>query len=141
MLDRLPDYRKVLEEYSHPVLECIEWKSSLNKNVEVLNETIDFYRYFDATKQAEFLYECVYHAVTETIPEEVEYLKKYDLMKNYLDDIFQMPSSMVDLLIRFLEQGNGLFSKRAREKEFAALTNNEIKEIEDQYNRFFNSEK
>lgn len=59
-------------------------------------------------------------------------------MKNYLDDIFQMPSSMVDLLIRFLTQGNGVLSKRAREKEFAALTDNEIRDIEDQFNSFFN---
>jgi fido (protein-threonine AMPylation protein) len=138
MLERLSEYRKVLEEYSHPVLECIDWKSSSNNNVEVLNDTIDLYKYFDATKQAEFLYDCVHHTIVATIPEEVEYLKKYDLMKNYLDDVFQMPSSMVDLLIRFLNQGNGVLSKRAREKEFAELTDDEIKEIEDQFNVLFN---
>ena len=139
MLERLSEYRKVLEEYSHPVLECIEWKSSSNNNVEVMNDTIDLYKYFDATKQAEFLYDCVHHTIVETIPEEVEYLKKYDLMKNYLDDVFQMPSSMVDLLIRFLTQGNGVLSKRAREKEFSALTDDEIKEIEDQFYVIFHA--
>jgi hypothetical protein len=37
----------------------IEWRPSVKNNVEVLNDTRDLYRFFDATKQAEFLFECV----------------------------------------------------------------------------------
>jgi hypothetical protein len=55
MLDRIDAYRKVLETYSLPVLDFIQWKETAGHNVEVLNETIDYYRYFDATPQAEFL--------------------------------------------------------------------------------------
>ena len=133
ILNHIDDYRKVLESYSHPLLDFIEWEKTKSNNVKVLNETIDFYRYFDATKQAEFLYDCVNDTIEKVIPEEVTYLQKYDEMKSYLDDVFQMPDKMVALLIRFLEQNNGRLSKRAIEKEFSVLTEEEIKNIEDNY--------
>ncbi|PXY41687.1 cell filamentation protein Fic [Flavobacterium cheongpyeongense] len=133
ILNHIDDYRNVLESYSHPLLDFIEWEKTKSNNVEVLNETIDFYRYFDATKQAEFLYDCVNDTIENVIPQEVTYLQKYDEMKSYLDDIFQMPDKTVALLIRFLEQNDGKLSKRAIEKEFSALTEEEIKEIERNY--------
>src|SRR5690606_34884038 len=46
ILDRIGDYRKVLESYSHPLLDFIEWKMTERNNVTVVNETIDYYRYF-----------------------------------------------------------------------------------------------
>ena len=52
-------YRKVLETFSLPLLEFIEWKETKYHNIEVLNETIDCYSYYDATKQSDFLYDCV----------------------------------------------------------------------------------
>lgn len=104
-----------------------------DNNVEVLNETIDYYRYFDATIQTEFLFDCVEYTIQKIIPEEVAYLKKYDVMKVWLDDHFQMPDKMVDLLIRFLEQNNGALSKRAREKEFSQFTNDEVFAVEEKF--------
>ena len=50
-----------------------------------------------------------------------------------LDDRFQMPDKMVALLIRFIEQNNDELSKRAKDKEFAGLTEKEAKEIEQNY--------
>lgn len=137
ILERIDDYRKVLENYSHPILDFIEWEKTKSNNVNVLNDTIDYYRYFDATPQAEFLFECVDTTIHKTIPDEVAYLQKYDEMKLWLDDHFQMPDNMVALLIRFLEQNNGTLSKRAQEKEFVGLTNEEVKNIEQQYNQVF----
>jgi Fic/DOC family len=137
ILDRINDYRKVLESYSHPLLDFIEWKKTANNNIAVLNKTIDYYRYFDATAQAEFLFECMDYTINKIIPKEVAYLQKYDDMKAWLDDTFQMPDKTVALLIRFLEQNNGVLYKRAREKEFAALTDEEVKEIEKNYQIYF----
>jgi hypothetical protein len=137
ILERIADYRKVLENHSHAILDFIEWEKTKSNNVNVLNDTIDYYRYFDATPQAEFLFECVDTTIHKTIPEEVAYLQKYDEMKLWLDDHFQMPDHMVALLIRFLEQNNGTLSKRAQEKEFVGLNNEEVKNIEQQYNQVF----
>ncbi len=140
ILEKLDDYRKVLEIYSRPLLEFIEWKKTQDNNVEVLNETIDYYRYFDATSQAEFLFDCVNFTINRIIPQEVEYLQKYDTLKVWLDDRFEMPDKMVAMLIRFLEQNNGTLSKMAQEKEFKDLTSEEIKKIEKKYKIIFEKE-
>ncbi len=137
ILERLDEYRRVLESFSKPRLDLIEWKPAKNSNVDVLNDTIDLYRYFDATKQVEFLYSCVRQTIEQTIPEEVEYLEKYDLMKDYLDNLFEMPDKTVALLVRFLEQGNGKLSERAKTKEFKELTQEEIEAIENKYQEVF----
>jgi hypothetical protein len=137
ILNRIDDYRRVLESYSHPLLDLIEWKPTPEHNVEVLNETIDYYRYFDATRQAEFLYECVEDTIKRIIPAEVEYILKYDEFKRYIDDRFEMPDKTVALLVRFLEQNNGQLSQRGKTREFKALTENEIEEIENIYNKIF----
>lgn len=137
ILNHLDEYRKVLETFSIPRLDFIEWSPDDRNNVQIHNETIGLYQYFDATRQAEFLYSCVRETIEQTIPEEVEYLEKYDQMKDYLDNVFEMPDKTVALLIRFLEQGNGRLSEWAKKKEFQALTTNEITQIEDRYKEIF----
>jgi hypothetical protein len=137
ILERISDYRKVLETYSHPILDFIQWKKTPKNNVEVLNDTLDYYRYFDATAQTEFLFECVDYTISTIIPDEVAYLEKFDAMKVWLDDHFQMPDKTIALLIRFLAQNNGKFSQRAKEKEFITITEKEVKNIEEAYNEFF----
>ncbi|MDP3830918.1 MAG: Fic family protein, partial [Ignavibacteriaceae bacterium] len=137
ILEKIEEYRRVLENYSHPLLDLIRWEKTSDNNVEVLNDTMDYYRYFDATIQSEFLFECVDYTINKIIPEEVSYLQKYDQIKVWLDDRFQMPDKTVALLLRFLEQNNGLLSKRARDREFVELTDEEVKEIEHKYKMFF----
>jgi hypothetical protein len=137
ILERIDDYRKVLESYSHPLLDFIKWKTTMDHNIEVLNDTADYYKYYDATLQAEFLFDCIDYTIRIIIPEEVTYLQNYDQMKAWLDDNFEMPDKTVALLIRFLEQNNGTLSNRARNSEFSALTKDEILLIEQQYQRIF----
>jgi hypothetical protein len=139
ILDHIDDYRNVLEKYSHPLLDFIEWKETEDHNVNVTNETLNYYKYFDATKQAEFLYECVQDTIENIIPDEIDYLTKYEEFKSYLDDEFEMPDKLVALLVRFLEHNSGKFSKRAKEKEFSSLTDKEVGEIEQYYQSIFNS--
>ena len=137
ILTHIKDYAKSLESYSHPILNFIDWKPSENNNVEILNDTIDYYRYFDATAQAEFLFYCVNDTLVNVIPKEVEYLMKFDEFKRYLDHNYEMPDNLVSLLVGFLEQGNGRLSKRAISNEFNALTVDEIRSIEEQYQLVF----
>lgn len=137
ILDRIDDYRETLEHYSKPRLDLIEWRPTDKNNVEVLNQTIDLYRYFDATRQAEFFFECVEETVNKTLPEEVSYLIRYDLLDNFIKNYIDMPDKLVDLLIRFLNQNDGTLSKRARDKEFNQLTEIEVQAIENKYDEFF----
>lgn len=139
ILEQIDDYRKVLESHSHPLLDFIEWKTTQDHSVEVLNDTTDYYIFYDATVQAEFLFDCIDYTIKEIIPEEVVYLQSYDQMKSWLDDNFEMPDKTVALLIRFLDQNNGVLSKRARNNEFKKLNEQEIQQIEKQFQKMFHS--
>lgn len=139
ILNRITDYRKTLESYSRPRLQFVEWRPTEKGNVEVLNDTINLYRYFDATRQAEFLYECIEETIQITLPEEVNYLKKYDEMKVFVKNYIDMPDRLADLLIRFMNQENGVLSNRAKRKEFSTLKEDEIKTLERKYAEIFST--
>jgi Fic family protein len=133
----LDAYRQVLESYSAPLLPFIEWQKTEGGNVEVLNATIDYYRYFDATAHAEFLYACVQKTIEEDLPEEVWYLQAFDRFNLAMQDLIDMPMAQVELLQKFLAQNDGVLSKRAREKEFVVLSDEEIRRIEAIYAETF----
>lgn len=137
ILRNLSTYRHTLESYSRPLLSCIDWETTEQKNVRVLNDSSDYYRFFDATAHAEFLYRCVRETVVRDLPEEVAYLEAYDQFVGRVQQIVDMPSDTIDLLHRFLRQNDGALSQRARTKEFGALTDDEIREIEQIHNECF----
>ncbi len=58
-------------------------------------------------------------------------------MKAFLDEHFEMPDKTVALLVRFLEQGNGKLSARARKSEFRKLTDKETLNIEQAFRDIF----
>jgi len=138
ILDRMEEYKEVLESYSSQRLELIDWEPTSDGNVRVNNETIDLYRYFDATRQAEFLYDCVQETILETLPEEVRYLEQHSEMRQFIEEHFDMPDKEMENLIGFLRQNDGKLSKRARTKEFEALTEEEVKMLEERFQEVFN---
>ncbi|KCZ97424.1 filamentation induced by cAMP protein fic [Hyphomonas polymorpha PS728] len=139
IFDRMDDYRHVLESYSERLLPVIEWRPTEKMNVDVLNETADFYRYFDATPHVTFLYECVQRTIEHDLPEEVAFLERYDRFRAAIGKEIEMPDSTIDLLFNFLRQNGGKLSKRAREKEFAALRPHELARVEALYSEAFSA--
>lgn len=135
--DKINEYRGVLESYSQRLLPLVEWEPTPEFNVRVLNDTGDFYRFFDATPHAEFLYACVQRTIERDLPEETAFLQRYDQFRRQVDASIDMPERLTDLLFRFLHQNGGRLSNRAREKEFAALTNEEAGRIEAIYAQTF----
>ena len=99
----------------------------------MLDDTAPWYRFFDATAHAEFLYACVETTVREDLPREVAFLEAYDRFVEGVQLIVDMPGRTLDLLHRFLGQSGGRLSRRARDKEFAALTDAETQRIEALY--------
>lgn len=138
MLRNLEAYRRVLTSYSERLLPLIEWEPTGRGNVEVLNDTADYYRYFDATPHAEFLYRCVEETVTRDLPAEVAYLEGYDrFSRRVQEEIADMPDKTIELLTRFLEQNEGRLSQRARTEEFDALSAGEVERVERLYDECF----
>jgi len=140
ILARIDEYRAVLEDYSVRLLPVVDWEPTADGNVNVLNDTADFYRFFDATPHAEFLYSCVEQTVEEDLPRETEFLKNYDEFCTRIEAVVDMPNRLIDLLFRFLHQGTGHLSKRAREKEFGKLSDAEVAAVEAAYSECFQVE-
>jgi hypothetical protein len=140
ILDRIGEYRKVLESYSRRLLPVIQWQATDNNNVRVLNDTADFYRFFDATPHAEFLYACVRQTIERDLPDETKFLENFDRFRASVESIVDMPGRTLDNLFGFLQQNHGRLSKRARTKEFAALTDDETHRIEQAYIDLFGTD-
>lgn len=139
ILERIDEYRRVLGSHSERLLPLISWEPTDSFNVRVLNDTGDFYRFFDATPHAEFLYACVQKTIEEDLPREADFLRRYDAFRSGVEAWLDMPERTIDLLFRFLQQNDGQLSRRAREKEFKALTDSEAAHIESVFHRAFSS--
>jgi hypothetical protein len=133
ILDRIDDYRKILETYSTRLLPTVRWEPTDKGNVRVLNDTGDFYRFFDATPHAAFLYQCVLKTVEEDLPNEAAFLRRYDRFRTRVEALVDMPGHTIDLLFRMLRQNGGRLSKRARQRKFAKLTEAEVRQVEEAY--------
>ncbi|MDB5724583.1 MAG: filamentation induced by cAMP protein Fic [Novosphingobium sp.] len=123
----------MLESYSAPLLPLIEWTPTASGNVEVLGDTANFYRYFDATAHAEFLYACVEQVIEHDMPDELRFHEAFDAFSERIQQIVDMPTAQVELLRGFVAQNAGRLSQRARTQELAALTNAEAIAIEQAY--------
>lgn len=137
LLEQIDSYRQTLESYSQRLLPLVEWEPTEKFNVRVLNDTGDFYRFFDATPHAEFLYACVQKTIEQDLPNEAAFLRHYDGFRSQVEVFIDMPERTMDLLFHFLHQNEGRFSNRAREKEFALLTDQEVERIEAIYGDIF----
>ena len=131
MLDRIEDYRTTLQAHSGPLMPFIEWRPTLERNVEVLNDTADLYRYFDCTEAAEFLYACVQRTVETDLPREIDYLRRHDEALRRIMDTVEMPDRLAENLLMFIRQNGGTLPKRRRENEFKALDDNEVRQLEE----------
>jgi len=130
MLDRIDDYRTTLQAHSGPLTPFIEWPPTPERNVEVLNDTADLYRYFDCTKTAECLYECVRRTVEDDLPREIEYLRRHDEALQRTMEAVEMPDRVAENLVMFIRQNRGALSRTRREVEFRQLSDDEVRLIE-----------
>jgi hypothetical protein len=130
MLDRIDDYRATLQAHSGPLMPFIEWRPTPERNVEVLGDTADLYRYFDCTEAAEFLYACVTRTVEHDLPREIDYLRRHDQAIHRIIDTVEMPDRMAENLVMFIRQNKGTLSKKRRTEEFKKLRDEEVASLE-----------
>lgn len=137
ILGKIDKYQDVLEDFSSPRIHLIQWEPTSDHNVNILNDTIDLYRYYDITSQTEFLYECVEKTIEQIIPDELDYLEKYDKLTRHINTLVSLPDTRVDLLIKLLHQNRGKLSKNKKQKEFDELTGEEVTAIEGMFENVF----
>jgi len=138
ILADLMRYRQALEALSKPLLTVVDWQPTDKGNVKVRNETADYYRYFDATPHAEFLFDCIERTIEIELPDELRFLSARDDFHRAVTDLIDMPEKTLDILFRMLRQNEGQFSQRMLKREFERLLESEVHEIEQIYSAITN---
>lgn len=122
-------YDQALEAFSKPALAATRWEFTADSEIVVSNETAPLYRYFDATPQAEFLYDRLAETIQEDFKEELDFLSIFDACLSAVRAVVDMPDRRASLLVRLCLQNGGRLSN-AKRPQFAELTAEEIAEIE-----------
>jgi Fic family protein len=130
MLRHRRRYDQVLETYSSGIMFFIEYTMNDSGSLTVKNDTGDLYRYWDATRFVEYLYECVIETIDTDLKEEIGFLEIFDRALEAVYEVVEMPDARASLLVKFIMQNNGRLSKRKRDK-FPELTRQEINKIEE----------
>jgi hypothetical protein len=81
--------------------------------MQVLNDTADVCRFFNATPHAEFLSGCVKQTIEVDLPRETELLARYAGFRPHRGAV-DMPERTFNLLFHCLHQDGGTLSRRAR---------------------------
>ena len=129
MLRRREAYDAALEDYSSSILPFVDYGLNEEGEMEVRNSTSDLYRYWDATRQCEYLYEALSESLMVDLPEELRTLRAYDAGMRALAAIVDMPNRRAQLLMKLLLQNNYKLSSTKR-STFSELTDEEVSQIE-----------
>ena len=122
-------YDEVLEAFSRPLFDFIEWRWTPDQEIVVTNETADLYRYFDATMIVEYFHDRVVDTVRRELREELGFVATFDRAFIGVRDIIDMPDRRVSLFVRLCMQNGGRLSLGKR-PQFAELTDDEIALLE-----------
>ncbi|SFP93037.1 Fic family protein [Sphingomonas rubra] len=118
-------YDEVLESFSQPLLEAIDWRWTSERTISVTPPTAHFYRFFDATLFAEYLYDRVVDTVRTDLGEELGFLAAFDRAFDGVRRIVDMPDRRASLLVRLIFQNGGRLSQAKRDR-FQELSDAEI---------------
>jgi Fic family protein len=123
-------YDAALNSFSSKIMPQIAYEMDDQQRLTVLNETDKLYRYYDATPQAEYLYEAVAETIRKDLREEIEFLEVFDKAMAGVKTIVDMPNARASLLARFILQNHGTLSRKKR-RQFPELDDKEIAGIEE----------
>ena len=122
-------YDDVLQTFSRPILEFIQWHWTAEREIVVGNETADLYRYYDATVFAEYLYDRVADTVRRDLEEELEFIAVFDRAFEAVREIVDMPDRRASLFVRLCMQNGGRLSA-AKRPRFPELDDAEVAAME-----------
>lgn len=125
MLREMSAYDRVLENFSSSIQPFVQYTMDADQQVAVSNETADLYRYFDATRQAEYLFDCIEDTIRRDLRAELDFLKFRDAAVKVVMEIVDMPNQRAALLVRLIHQNRGKLPEDKRQL-FAELTDEEI---------------
>ncbi len=129
MLRERREYDRVLNTFSSAIMPFITYQLDREGRMTVLNDTARLYRFWDATRFAEYLYSCVAETIRKDIGEEIGFLKAFDEALRKTAEIVDMPDRRAALLVKLILQNKGRLAGNRRE-QFAELRDDELLAIE-----------
>lgn len=123
-------YDAALNAFSAKIMPKIDYDMDEQQQLTVLNKTDRLYRYYDATAQAEYLYEAVAETIHKDLREEIEFLEVFDKAMIAVQKIVDMPNARASLLVRLILQNHGTLSAKKR-RQFAELSDEEVTKIQE----------
>ena len=123
-------YDNALNAFSGKIMPHIQYELDDQQRLTVLNSTDRLYRYYDATPQAEYLYDAVAETIRKDLREEIEFLEVFDKATMAVQKIVDMPQARASLLIRIILQNHGKLSAKKR-RQFNELSDDEVGQIEE----------
>jgi hypothetical protein len=132
-------YDAALERFSRAIASHIDWNwqdggadleaARMGPAIVVKNRTDYLYRYFDATPQAEYLYDCVIDTVRRDLRDEVLFVEVFDRATKAVMDRIDMPNRKAAQFVKLVMQ-NGRIGADKRARLFPELSETEIDALE-----------
>jgi hypothetical protein len=139
ILANVDQYIDVLEQFSRPRLRRTEFDPQLPDVPARGNDPV-YFRFFDATLQAEFLYRALERTVMTDLRDEIDYLIRLDRARALLRDQIDWPAQSLDLFINIVRQGGGTLSQTKRRSQFDWMKDEEIEKFVPIVNEAFKAE-
>lgn len=136
ILANLDEYVAVLENFSRPLRTRTSYNPDTPGTPAVGNDAV-YFRYFDATIQAEFLYRYLQRTVEEDLVKEINYLVGFDNAYQALNGLLDWQAHGLELFIRIVHQNNGRLSKSKRDSHFDWMKEEEVETAEQLVNDAF----
>ena len=137
ILANLDKYIEVLEAFSKRVRARTQYSPDSPELAATGNDTV-YFRYFDATEQAEFLYEALERTVEQDLQHEIDFLLGFDQACQTLNQLLDWPDHSLELFVRVVHQNGGQLSKTKQHSHFSWMTDAEVAEAEAMVRKAFN---
>ena len=119
----------MLENFSRPVRQRTEYSPDALDTPATGNDAV-YFRYFDATEQAEFLYRALERAVEDDLQHEISFLLGFYRACQQLNQLLDCPNHSLELFVRVVHQNNGTLSKTKKQSHFNWMTEAELSQAE-----------
>ena len=129
ILANLHDYVSILETFSKPLRAMTNYNPETPDIPAIGNDAV-YFRYFDATRQAGFLYKALLKTIEKDLQQEINYLLGFDRAYKRLNELLDWPDHRLELFIRIVQQNNGRLSKTKRDSYFDWMKEEEINTAE-----------
>jgi len=136
ILANLDRYQDALVAFSGPIMKRTSYDPSTRDAKATGNDPV-YFRYFDATDQASFLYDALERTIEKDLDEEISFLIGFDRAREALHGISDWPGQSADLFINLVRQNNGHLSATKHKSQFSLLTDEEVARYEGIVRRAF----